>query len=151
MGIFDFVRNTFNGENNGEDDYKKEYDDDMEEDTASVSTGAVRESSSVVSPVNLEMKVCKPSRYDEVAGIATHLLQHKTVVLNLESANREIAIRIIDFLSGVTFAIKGQIKNVASSTYVITPDHVEVTGDQKAAEAAAQTEQPAAKQPREFF
>ena len=150
MGIFDFVRNTFNGENN-EDDYKKEYDDEMEEEAVSAAVGAVRESSSVVSPVNLEMKVCKPSRYDEVAGISTHLLQHKTVVLNLENANREVAIRIIDFLSGVTFAIKGQIKNVASSTYVITPDHVEVTGDQIAAEPAAAPEQPAVKQPREFF
>ena len=123
----------------------------MEEETPSGTVSAVRESSSVVSPVNLEMKVCKPSRYDEVAGIASHLLQHKTVVLNLENANREVAIRIIDFLSGVTFAIKGQIKNVASSTYVITPDHVEVTGDQKAEQPAAQPEQPAAKQPREFF
>ncbi|MBO7399759.1 MAG: cell division protein SepF [Clostridia bacterium] len=150
MGIFDFVRNTFNGENT-EDDYEKKYDDEMEEEAVSAAVGAVRESSSVVSPVNLEMKVCKPSRYDEVAGISTHLLQHKTVVLNLENANREVAIRIIDFLSGVTFAIKGQIKNVASSTYVITPDHVEVTGDQKAAEPAAAPEQPAVKQPREFF
>ena len=150
MGIFDFVRNTFKQDEN-EDDYKKEYDDEMEEETSGAPS-AVRESSSVVSPVNLEMKVCKPSRYDEVAGIASHLLQHKTVVLNLENANREVAIRIIDFLSGVTFAIKGQIKNVASSTYVITPDHVEVTGDQKAEQpAAAETEQPAAKQPREFF
>ena len=150
MGIFDFVRNTFKQDEN-EDDYKKEYDDEMEEETPSGTVSAVRESISVVSPVNLEMKVCKPSRYDEVAGIASHLLQHKTVVLNLENANREVAIRIIDFLSGVTFAIKGQIKNVASSTYVITPDHVEVTGDQKAEQPAAQPEQPAAKQPREFF
>ena len=149
MGIFDYVRTTFNS-GNGEDDYKKDYDDEIEEESVPGSSAAVRESSSVVSPANLEMKVCKPSRYDEVAGIATHLLQHKTVVLNLENASRELAIRIIDFLSGVTFAIKGQIKNVASSTYVITPDHVEVTGDQKPEQASPQ-EQPAVKQPREFF
>ena len=73
MGIFDYVRTTFNS-GNEEDDYKKDYDDEIEEEAAP--GAAVRESSSVVSPANLEMKVCKPSRYDEVAGIATHLLQH---------------------------------------------------------------------------
>jgi len=150
MGIFDLVRNTFGGEN-PENDYNENLDNEIEENETAGGTAVVRESSGVASAANLEMKVCKPSRYDEVAGIASHLLQHKTVVLNLENANRELAIRIIDFLSGVTFAIKGQIKNVASSTYVITPDHVEVTADQKAEQAASQEPQPAAKPPREFF
>ena len=50
-------------------------------------------------------------------------------MLNLESANREIARRLLDFLSGVAYANNGQIKRVANSTYIITPYNVDLTGD----------------------
>ena len=83
--------------------------------------------------------------------LAPHELKNKSFTKTMRGYNPQEVDEYIDFLSGVTFAIKGQIKNVASSTYVITPDHVEVTGDQKAAEPAAAPEQPAVKQPREFF
>ena len=76
------------------------------------------------------MKVVKPDRFEAVTQIAEHLLSHKTVVLNLEETNKETIRRIIDFMSGVAFAIEGNIKRVASSTYVITPKNVEVSGEQ---------------------
>ena len=51
------------------------------------------------------------------------------MVLNLESTNRDIARRLLDFLSGVAYANNGQIKRVANSTYIITPYNVDVMGD----------------------
>ena len=77
------------------------------------------------------MKIIKPERYEDVTGIAQHLLHRRTVVLNLESTNKETIRRIIDFLSGVAFAIGGNLNRVANSTYVITPKNVELSDDQK--------------------
>jgi cell division inhibitor SepF len=79
---------------------------------------------------NLELKVVKPDRYEMVNQIADHLLNRRTVVLNLEGTNKETARRLIDFLSGVAYSIDGQLKRVANNTFVITPHNVDVSGDQ---------------------
>jgi len=50
-------------------------------------------------------------------------------VLNLESTNKDVARRLLDFLSGVTYAHGGKIKKVALSTYIITPYNVDILGD----------------------
>lgn len=78
----------------------------------------------------IELKVVKPERYGNVKQIADHLLNHRTVVLNLEATNKETAKRLLDFLSGVAYSIDGQLKRVASNTFVITPRNVDVSGDQ---------------------
>ena len=77
----------------------------------------------------LQVVLVKPERYEEAAAIADHLNAKRTVVLNLESTNRDIARRLLDFLSGVAYANNGQIKRVANSTYIITPYNVDVMGD----------------------
>ena len=77
----------------------------------------------------LELKVVKPERYEDVPQIADHLLNRRTVVLNLEASNKEISRRIIDFLSGVAYALDGRLSNVAVNTYLITPSHVSVSGE----------------------
>lgn len=83
-----------------------------------------------VSGSNLELKVVKPERFDNVSQIANHLLNRRTVVLNLEETNKETARRLLDFLSGVAYSINGNLKRVANNTYVITPCNVDVSGDQ---------------------
>lgn len=77
----------------------------------------------------LKVVLVKPERFDDASSIADHLNQKRTVVLNLESANREVSRRLIDFLSGVAYANNGQIKRVANSTYIITPYNVDIMGD----------------------
>ena len=77
----------------------------------------------------LQVVLCKPERYEEAAAIADNLNERRTVVLNLESTNRDVARRLLDFLSGVAYANNGQIKRVANSTYIITPYNVDVMGD----------------------
>ena len=77
----------------------------------------------------LQVVLATPERFDEAPEIANHLNERRTVVLNLESTNREVARRLLDFLSGVAYANSGQIKRVANSTYIITPYDVDVMGD----------------------
>ena len=77
----------------------------------------------------LQVVLVKPERFENAAEIADHLKEKRTVVLNLESASKEVARRLIDFLSGVAYANEGKIKKVAVSTYIITPYSVEILGD----------------------
>ena len=76
----------------------------------------------------LQVVLVKPERFEEAAAIADNLNERRTVVLNLESTNRDVARRLLDFLSGVAYAGNGQIKRVANSTYIITYN-VDVMGD----------------------
>ncbi|MBR3714724.1 MAG: cell division protein SepF [Clostridia bacterium] len=76
-----------------------------------------------------ELKVVKPENFASVGQIADHLINRRTVVLNLESTSKETARRIIDFLNGVAYTLDGQIKAVANNTYVITPSHVDISGE----------------------
>ena len=87
----------------------------------------------------IELKVVKPERYGNVKQIADHLLNHRTVVLNLESTNKETAKRLLDFLSGVAYSIDGQLKRVATNTFVITPSNVDVSGEQMRTAAGEDT------------
>ena len=77
----------------------------------------------------LQVVLVKPERFDEAAAIGDNLNEKRTVVLNLESTNREIARRLLDFLSGVTYANKATMRQVASDTFMITPFNVDVNGD----------------------
>ncbi len=77
----------------------------------------------------LQVILVKPEKFENAAEIADHLREKRTVVLNLESTNKDVARRLIDFLSGVTYAQDGKIKKVAVSTYIITPYNVDIMGD----------------------
>ena len=73
----------------------------------------------------LAVVLVKPDRFEQAAEIADHLKDKRTVVLNLEQTNKDIARR----LSGVAYANEGKIKKVANSTYIITPYNVDIMGD----------------------
>ena len=77
----------------------------------------------------LQVVLVKPEKFEDASSIADHLREKRTVVLNLESTNKEIARRLLDFLSGVAYANEGKIKKVAISTYIITPYNVDLLGD----------------------
>ena len=78
---------------------------------------------------SMQVILVKPDRFDTVSEIADHLREKKAIVLNLESTNKDVARRLVDFLSGVAYALDGKIKKVAISTYILTPYNVEIVGD----------------------
>ena len=78
----------------------------------------------------LSVALFNPERFgEETRTIADELIKTHTVVLNLENTNKDMARRIIDFLSGVAYANRGKIKKVATSTFIIIPNNVDLTGD----------------------
>ena len=77
----------------------------------------------------LQVVLTKPEKFSDAREIADNLNEKRTIVLNLESTNKDEALRLLDFLSGVAYANDGQIKKVANCTYIITPYNVGLMGD----------------------
>ena len=123
--------------------YEDEEEDTYEEDFTPVNTRETarerdrdrdydRRNNKVVNihtTTQLQVVLVKPERFENASEIADHLREKRTVVLNLEQTDKNIARRLIDFLSGVAYANEGTIKKVALSTYIITPYNVEILGD----------------------
>ena len=110
--------------------YERSYDRSY--DSASSEASSPRRGNKVVNintTTQLAVVLVKPDRFENAAEIADHLKDKRTVVLNLEQTNKDIARRLVDFLSGVAYANEGKIKKVANSTYVITPYNVDIMGD----------------------
>ena len=155
MGIFDeFKRLAHPYEDEDEDDYddfdvsprpveRRERTSDRSPRDSGYSGGSYnsysapssdddRRSNKVVNiraATQLQVVLVKPERFEDASSIADHLREKRTVVLNLESTNGEIARRLLDFLAGVSYANEGKIKKVAANTYLITPYHVDIEGD----------------------
>lgn len=83
----------------------------------------------VMGSSGMEVCVIKPSAFDESREITETLLANRTVVLNLEGLDVDIAQRIIDFTSGSTFAIKGNLQKISNYIFIITPPSVDISGD----------------------
>lgn len=85
-----------------------------------VSLQSVQKSAKVV--------LLEPRAYSEVQEIADHLKNRRAVIINLQRVNHEQAKRIVDFLSGTVYAIGGDIQKLGGSTFLCTPDNVDVSG-----------------------
>ena len=77
----------------------------------------------------MQVVIVKPDRYEDVAAIADHLNEKKTVVLNLEATDKELARRVVDFLSGATYANHGNMRKVSRGTFLIVPNGVDMMGE----------------------
>lgn len=77
----------------------------------------------------LQVVLVKPDRFESAPEIADHLREKRTVVLNLESVDKNVARRLLDFVAGVAYASEGKIKKVAAFTYIVTPFNVDILGD----------------------
>ena len=136
MSMFDSLKSKL-----GIDPDADSYVDDTEDDVFPGGQGGaqeytqqeVKQHSNKVVNINattqLQVVLVKPERFEDASTIADQLNAKRTVVLNLESTGKEVSRRLIDFLSGVACANNGQIKRVATSTFIITPYNVDIMGD----------------------
>ena len=70
--------------------------------------------------------ICVPERYEEAQAICSHLKDRSSVLINLEKADKELAQRIVDFVSGTIYAIDGDIKRVANGIFAASPSNVDL-------------------------
>lgn len=76
-----------------------------------------------------KLLLVRPDRFEVAADIADRIAERNAIVLNLEETQKDTARRMLDFLSGVTYALGGKIKKVSGNTYVITPAGMDFMGD----------------------
>ena len=132
MGLFDDLKKWAHPYGDEDDDYEVEFQEIsrkeplLEERRSDDRRGKVV---NIHATTQLKVVLVKPERFENASEIADHLKEKRTVVVNLESTNKDIARRLIDFLSGVAYAGEGKIKRVAANTFIITPYSVDIMGD----------------------
>lgn len=148
MGVMDKFLNYMKLNDENEDDYYDDYyddedekpkkstavkeviDTDMDKPKKSVpKVTPMRQSPKRIGGSGMEVCVIKPTSVEEAREITETLLANRTVVLNLEGIDVDIAQRIIDFTSGSCFAISGNLQKISHYIFIITPASVDISGD----------------------
>ncbi len=130
MALKDTFRNLFNVDEN---EFEEEFEEVAEEterpkrETISRRHSFDRKNSD--STAAMKVVIVRPEMFDEVKNIADHLKQGKTVVLNLETANRDVSRRIVDFMSGAAYALSCKLKKIANNTFMIVPESTDIAGE----------------------
>jgi len=83
------------------------------------------------SSAQFKVVIMQPENFDDAQDICDHLKNKKPVIINLEEVEKEIAQRIVDFLSGAVYGLDGNIQKVANGIFVIAPNNVDIMGDFK--------------------
>lgn len=77
-------------------------------------------------PKQVKVMIVEPFSFDDAQNVADHLKNRKPVVVNLENTDREVAKRIIDFISGTTYAVSGSIQKVGNNIFLCAPNNIDV-------------------------
>ena len=142
MGLMDELKKIIHPYDDEDYDYEDDFEEPVKESSRSLfddrkddrredrrSENRHNKVVNIHATTQLKVVLVKPERFENASEIADHLKEKRTVVLNLESTNKDVARRLIDFLSGVAYAGEGKIKKVAANTYIITPYSVDIMGD----------------------
>ncbi len=77
----------------------------------------------------MEVSLVRPTSMEDSKDICDYLLAGKAVVLNMEGIHTEVAQRIIDFASGATYSMNGNLQKISNYIFIATPESVELSGD----------------------
>jgi len=141
--FFDKVLDIMNLNDYDDDDDELENDDDIEEYGSlaekrpfkSYSGGKSFNDASSTKVVNfqasvqMEVVVIQPLAYDEAQIICDHIKAKRPVVLNLEKMEKNVAQRIMDFVSGSCYTLNGNLQRITNNIFIIAPENVDVAGD----------------------
>ncbi len=149
MGVMDKFLNYMKLNDEDEDYYDEDYYDDTEEtpkkvmmqkeEPIPIEDAATKKTAPKITPMarqprklggaGMEVCVIKPTTVEDAREITETLLANRTVVLNLEGLDVDIAQRIIDFTSGSCFAMSGNLQKISHYIFIITPASVDISGD----------------------
>lgn len=131
-GIKDWIMGTDIDEENEVDEVST-YEEDFSQASTSIFENTV-ESSKVGTSADFgnkssQMVVFEPRAYSESQGIADHLKSGRGCIINLHRVSKDQAKRIIDFLSGVVYAIEGEVQKIGPNVFLCTPSNFGVYGE----------------------
>lgn len=123
------LKNKFKNFFSVEDEYEYIEEVDVEEKSSEKKSN----NENVVSLASIQQATSKmvlyePRSYSEAQEIADNIINRRAVVINLQRVDHVQAKRIVDFLSGTVYAVKGDIQKLGAETFLCTPDNVDVSG-----------------------
>ncbi|MBP7331809.1 MAG: cell division protein SepF [Firmicutes bacterium] len=104
-----------------EQPWKKKKDKEKEKGTV-ISMHAQRQ---------IRVVVVEPGSFEEVKGITDNIKNRRPVIINLEQADAALAQRVVDFLTGATYALNGSMQKVGSGIFLFVPNNMDISGDYK--------------------
>lgn len=129
MSIVDKIRNKM-GANQDTEEYVEEpvapVQEEEPEENHQQADNVVDFKNKAKTTSQMKVMVIEPVSFDDAQQVADHIRNHKPVVVNFENTNSDIAKRIIDFISGTTYALSGDIKKVGKNVFMCAPDNVSV-------------------------
>ena len=86
-----------------------------------------------------EVVLFRPGSFNDTSKAADDLRNRKAVIVNMESVDKAMARRVVDFLSGCVYALNGDVKKIAQSAYLFCPHNVDIVGDLEALQAEVES------------
>ncbi len=84
---------------------------------------------SMPQPQQVKMVITQPTMFEQSEEICSYLKEKKSVIVNLEYVNKDVARRIIDFISGGVYALDGHIQKISNSIFLVAPINYEIASD----------------------
>lgn len=114
-----------------EDDEEVDFATETEAPVESVRSSAAKKSKIVSIAATTQMRVVVVSieRFDEAKEVVDHLRNKKPVVVNLEKLDKDISRRVIDIISGASYALQGSTQKVAKGIFLVAPYNVDIMAD----------------------
>ncbi len=121
--------NIFDSSEANEIEEQEEREQEVKSVQAAPSVGKsnVVEFASAVSQKQTKVTIVEPFSFDDAQHIADHLKNRKSVVINFTNTEKEVAKRLVDFISGTTYALNGSIQEVGNQIFFCAPNNVEVS------------------------
>ena len=106
-------------------------DDEVAEETEFTGGGSGEPRLTLVTPSRAELGVVSVTTFDDAQAIADAFRCDKPVVVDLQHCEHEVARRVVDFCSGLTYARDGGLRAIADKVFMLAPSHVELSGDDR--------------------
>ena len=110
-------------------EYEEEYENEVVEDRKLFGRKNKVVSMPQVQSNAIKMVISQPTTFEQSDEICSLLKEKKSVVLNLEYVNKDVARRIVDFISGGVYALDGYIQKVSNSIFLVAPSNYEITNE----------------------
>ena len=137
LGLAEEDNPDIDGNDYSQKDIHVQKDDYNEDESSRRNLGSLRTSRKLLSLENLKdskksrVAIAEPHEFEEVQMIGDDFKENIPVIINLQNTNQDLSKRIIDFCSGLTYALDGSIRKVADRVFLITPQNILVTSNEK--------------------
>lgn len=134
VAIVNKVLDFLGVETNGQEEYDEENDyetSDVENEEETEERGFFKRNKVVPMPQaqQVKMVITQPTSFEQSEEICGYLKEKKSVIINLEYVNKDVARRIVDFISGGVYALDGYIQKVSNSIFLVAPSNYEITNE----------------------